>query len=411
MQVRIHRCVLVLSVCFLAACNRQPQEGKVITFPGSVVGGEGQLLQKQLRRFQKQNPDIRIVFQKTPDASNQRHQLFVQWLNAGASDPDILQLDVIWTAEFGNAGWILPLDKFEPNVSDFFPATIQSSTWNDKLYAIPWFVDVGMLYYREDLVRTPPKHFDELVSQAEAGKSSATPYGFVWQGARYEGLVCVFLEHLGGFGGEIMDDEGHVRVDSQQAVKALTFMRDCIYDSRVVPEDTLTWREEQTRFRFQNGQAVFLRNWPYCYSLFQNSKNSKVAGKFGVTAMPFAEGGRSTATLGGQQLAINRHTEHPQECFRILAFLTAPEQMRERYEALGQFPPRESLYDDVRLKKFHSIVSKATARPVTPVYTELSEILQIWLQRALTRQVEPEAALTAAASEMRAVLRRVGLEE
>ena len=96
------------------------------------------------------------------------------------------------------------------------------------------------------------------------------PFGFVWQGARYEGLVTVFLEHLGAFGGAILDDDGRVVVDSEAAEQALTSMRDAIYVDGIVPPAVLTWQEEQTRFAFQNGQAVFMRNWPYAYALLQD---------------------------------------------------------------------------------------------------------------------------------------------
>ena len=115
------------------------------------------------------------------------------------------------------------------------------------------------------------------------------PFGFVWQGARYEGLVTVFLEYLGAFGGAILDDEGRVRVDSEAAQQALTSMRDAIYVDGIVPPAVLTWQEEQTRFAFQTGQAVFMRNWPYAYGLLEDRSQSRVAGRFAVGAMP---GGR-----------------------------------------------------------------------------------------------------------------------
>jgi multiple sugar transport system substrate-binding protein len=415
--------LVVAAVSFAAGCG-SPQ-GTVITFPASAVGKEADVLNRQIERFHTEHPEVRVVFQKVPDASDQRHQLYVQWLNAGASDPDILQLDVIWTAEFAAAGWVLPLELDTREQGDFFPATLDANRWDGKLYALPWFVDVGVLYYRKDLIGEPPTTFAEVEEKARTALSAQVPHGFVWQGARYEGLVCVFVEYLGGSGGKILDEKGNVVVDSEEAVRALTRMREEIYAAGVVPEDTLTWREEQTRFRFQNGQAVFLRNWPYAYPLMQDSSRSKVAGKFAVTVMPRGPGGRPTATLGGSMLAINKNTEHPDAARKVLEFLTRPEQMRQRAEVVGQFPPRRSLYDDrlygdlpaeqraqrIAPEKMAQIIEQATPRPVTPVYTELSEILQIALHEALTRQKEPQQALAEAAQQMRAVLVRAGLKE
>lgn len=409
--------ILPLLALLAAACGER-ERGTVITFPGSAVGAEAELLERQLARFMSEHPGIRVVQRRTPDAADQRHQLYVQWLNARAGDPDILQLDVIWTPEFAAAGWILPLDPFDPDIENFFPETVQANRWKGNLFALPWFVDVGMLYWRTDLVDSPPETFDELDRQAAQAKDRAgLPFGFVWQGARYEGLVTVFLEHLGGFGGRIMDEGGRVVVDSDAAVEALTYMRDAICAGGVVPEAVLTWQEEQTRFAFQNGQAVFMRNWPYAYALMRDSGESRVAGKFSVALMPRAEGGSPTSALGGSQLAVNARTEDPEAAYAVIEYLTRPEQMLERARVVGQYPPRPALYDGDALRGavaappevVRRVIEGAVPRPVTPVYTELSELLQIHLHRALTGQEEPQEALSAAATEMRRLLAKVGL--
>ncbi len=394
------------------------QAGTVITFPASALGAEAELLRRQLDRFMAEHPDIRVLRRETPDAADQRHQLYVQWLNAGASNPDILQLDVIWTPEFAAAGWILPLDPYGPDTTSFFAATVEANRWGGVLYALPWFVDVGMLYWRTDLVEAPPTSFEELSRQAAAARQAGgLPFGFVWQGSRYEGLVTVFLEHLGGFGGRIMDEAGRIVVDSEAALRTLRFMQEEIYTARNVPQTVLTWQEEQTRFAFQNGQAAFMRNWPYAYPLMQDPAESRVAGKFSVAPMPASEGGAPTAALGGSQLAVNANSKHPDAAYAVIEYLTRPEQMLERARVVGQYPTRRSLYDDPALAEAlevppgqaRRIIESAVPRPVTPVYTQMSEILQIRLHRALTGQQRPEAALAAAAREMRELLEKVGL--
>jgi multiple sugar transport system substrate-binding protein len=254
------------------------------------------------------------------------------------------------------------------------------------------------------------------VAGARRGQQSGIPYGLVWQGARYEGLVTVFLEFLGGFGGRVLDDAGNVVVDSEPGVRALTQMRNDIYNTGITPRAVLNWQEEQTRFAFQNGNAVFMRNWPYAYALLSDSANSRVAGRFAAAAMPAAPGGAATATLGGAQLAINAYSRHAERAYDLIAFLTQPAQMLERAQVVGQFPARPALYDDAELARAlalppaqaRTIIEQAQPRPVTPVYTELSEILQIQLHRALTRQQEPAQSLAAAAREIRALLARTG---
>jgi multiple sugar transport system substrate-binding protein len=402
----------------LAACSGEPEAGVVVTFPGSAVGEEAQALQRQLDRFMQQYPDIRVVQRRTPDAADQRHQLYVQWLAAGADDPDILQLDVIWTPEFAAAGWLLPLDAPADELDDFFPAALAANRWAGRLYALPWFVDVGMLYWRTDLLEAAPASYGELVQAARrAQREQRLAYGLVWQGARYEGLVTVFLEYLAAFGGAILDERGRVVVDSPEAVRALEAMRTAIDEQGIVPRAALTWHEEETRFAFQNGQALFMRNWPYAYPLMQDVGRSRVAGRFAVTSLPSAVEREPGAALGGSQLAINANSDHPEAAWVLIDFLTRPEQMLERAQMLGQYPARASLYEGDALvgalpvppARARSVIERALPRPVTPIYTQLSERLQIRLHRALSGQLEPREALAEAARELRELLARAGL--
>jgi multiple sugar transport system substrate-binding protein len=386
----------------------------VVTFAASAVGQEAAVLGAQFARFRARRPDVRVEIRATPDAADTRHQLYVQWLNAHATDPDVLQIDVIWTPEFAAAEWILPLDRFQPVADDFLPAAIAANRWNGRLFALPWFVDVGMLYWRTDLASSPPRDFDELRAQADRHMLSM---GLVWQGARYEGLVTVFLEYLTAFGGQILDAAGRVVVDADPAVRALEHMRDAIYAHQTVPVDVLSWQEEHTRFAFQNGRARFMRNWPYAVALLRDPAQSSVAGRFAVAPMPAGPGGPSAAALGGSQLAINAHTDQPEAAYALLAFLLEPAQMLERARVVGQYPSRLSLYEGSALEAalgvpphdVRAIIERAIPRPVTPVYSELSEILQIHLHRALTRQTAPREALGDAAAGMRRVLERSGL--
>ncbi len=414
--------LLVLGACGGGRADPRP----VVTISGSAVGDEGAILRRQMDRFMELHPAVRVELRQTPDDASQRHQLYVQWLVARAEDPDVLQLDVVWTPEFAAAGWLSPLDRFAPEAAAFFPATIEANRWDGSLYAMPWFVDVGLLYRRTDLVPEAPVSLEMLPALARAAMAGAgapggpppPAAGWVWQGARYEGLVTVYLEILTAHGGRIMDDSGRVVVDDPPGVDALTFMRDAIRRG-VSPREVLTWHEEETRFAFQNGDAVFMRNWPYAAALLADSVRSQVAGRVGVSTIPAARGsgGRPASALGGAQLAINAHSDVPDLAWLLVSFLTAPEQMLERAEAVGQLPPRPALYDDARLaaalplgvRVAREAVASAVPRPVTPLWSELSERLQIALHSALAGQVEPGPALHTAAADMNALLERSGL--
>src|SRR5262249_50273329 len=178
----------------------------------------------------------------------------------------------------------------------------------------------------------------------EAQRRPAIPFGLVWQGARYEGLITVFLEYLGAFGGEILDADGRVRVDSPEAQRALTFMRDSIYVDNVVPPAVLTWQEEQTRFAFESGQAIFIRNWPYAYPLLNDRTHSRVAERSARSTWPAAEGGARPGPLGGSVRPINAFSDQRGAAYELITYLLQPEQMLGRARIAGQSPPRPALY-------------------------------------------------------------------
>jgi len=403
-------CIAAWAVLSASACFAPAQA--TLSFSGSSVGREGEVIRLQLQRFQQAHSSIHVELRPTPDAADQRHQLYVQWLNARSVDPDVLQLDVVWTPEFAAAGWIASLDQFHPPTDGFFTGVLTANRWNGSLYSLPWFVDVGMLYRRTDAVPRAPRDLRDLIQLAQQAQSQSMPFGLVWQGARYEGLITVFLEYLGAFGGEILDADGRVRVDSPEAQRALTFMRDSIYVDKIVPPAVLTWQEEQTRFAFESGQAVFMRNWPYAFPLLNDRAHSRVAERFAISTMPAAAGGAPTAALGGSVLAVNAFSDQPEAAYELIDYLLQPEQMLERARIAGQYPPRPALYRtqalaealNVPLDDVVAIVTRATPRPITPVYSELSDILQISLHRALTRQQEPGPALREAADGIRRLL-------
>ena len=193
-------------------------------------------------------------------------------------------------------------------------------------------------------------------------------------------------------------------------------MRDSIYADGIVPPAVLTWQEEHTRFAFQNGQAAYMRNWPYAYALL-GADGSEVAGRYAVAPLPRGPEGTPAAALGGSTLAINAYSDQPDDAYRLIEFLLQPQQMIERAQVAGQFPPARSLYDDAALQaaltipaaEARRIIEAAVPRPVTPVYSQLSSILQVSVHRVLTRQQEPRPALADAAAAIRTLLARLQL--
>jgi multiple sugar transport system substrate-binding protein len=241
-------------------------------------------------------------------------------------------------------------------------------------------------------------------------------WGFVWQGAQYEGLVTAFLEFAGSEGGFVRED-GRIRLDLPANREALAFMRDLIWRYRVSPPSTYTeMREEEVRLAFQQGDALFERNWPYAWRLHQQP-GSPVALKVGIAPPPAPEGGRAVSTLGGWHIAVSRFSDRKREALEFLRFVTSRQGQRRLVLALGWNPGRQDLYEEPEilermpyLRELKEVFRHARSRPVLPYYTQVSEIAQRHLNGALAGRDEPGEALRRAEAEIADLLARYRIE-
>ena len=253
-----------------------------------------------LRNFRPQIPGFRAHrLVKSRVAGTLAHQLLVTALGAGSSDVDAFVLDVIWTAEFARAGWLADLSADVPPErvrSEFLAGPARAATPDGRTRALPWFVDVGLLYYRTDLVPEPPRTYAALEADARAAMARHPGLsGFVWQGRQYEGLSCNFFEAVWGHRGEAHGG-GRLDLDSPVSRDALRWLRGLV-ERGVSPPWVAVAAEEDTRRAFQEGRAAFMRNWPYAWTLLQEP-GSPVRGKVAVA------GGSVGARVGGSVGAV-----------------------------------------------------------------------------------------------------------
>jgi multiple sugar transport system substrate-binding protein len=349
--------------------------------------------------FQSSHPGVRIRLIEGPAATNTREDMYATSFLSGAAGYDIVYCDVVWVPKFAAAGWLLDLtDRLSPSdAEDFLSADLDAGTYQNRLYRFPAFTDAGVLYYRKDLVSQAPQTFDDLERLANQFKTEDR-WGFLWQGKQYEGLVTVYLEVLRGFGGDWIDAQNReVLLDRPEAVQALQFLRKTI--GTISPPAVTTYVEEDTRSLFQNGRSVFLRNWPYVWTLMKES-SLRTDDLVGMAPMVHAPGHESAATLGGWGFAISRFTRNPEAAWKFVEFLTRPEQLLKVRSRFGLIPARKSLVP----REFASILNSARMRPPIPEYAQASDILQRWLSAALTGRTNPEEALKNAANETRSLL-------
>lgn len=296
--------------------------------------------------------EVRIV--TTPNSSTDRLALYLQMLASGADDIDVLQIDIVWAGIL--ASHLIDLRPYVGQAPEsHFPALIENDTVGGRLVAMPWWADVGVLYYRKDLLErhgfAPPQTWQELtataraIQAAERASGNWRMWGFVFQGKAYEGLTCNALEWIDSFGGgAIVDAGGEITVNNPRATEALNLAGSWVGD--IAPAGVLNYDEEAARGVFQTGNAVFMRNWPYAWTLAQG-QDSPVRGEVGVMPLPSGgPGGKISGTLGGWHLAVSRYSKHPKEAADLVAFLTNARQQKKRAIAGSYNPTIPALYAD-----------------------------------------------------------------
>ena len=305
-------------------------------FAGNV-GAELQSTEEVADAFMAENPGITVEVVSTPDFVEDRLGVYLQLFEAQSSEGDVFQIDVIWPGDL--AEHFVDLNEYggAEQVANHFPAIVENNTVDGKLVAIPWFTDAGLLYYRTDLLEKydiePPETWAELeaaaqtIQDGERAEGNQDFWGYVFQGNAYEGLTCNALEWVASSGGgTIISPDGTITIGNDDAIDIVNQVAGWV--GTISPPGVIAYGEEDSRGVWQAGNAAFMRNWPYAYSL-GNADDSEIKDLFDVSPLPGATSGQSAATLGGWQLAVSAYSEHPQEAAE-LAFFMASEQEQKR---------------------------------------------------------------------------------
>lgn len=392
----------LLGLLIVAGCGDAAPGKTVIRFLDGAAGREG--WNEVIARFEAMHPDIDIERVEGPQDTNKREEMYATEFLSGGCTYDIVNMDVAWLPKFASKGWLLPLDDRFKDQDQFLPGDIEASKFEGRIYRVPTQADGGLLYYRADLIRRPPETFDELVELAQKHQKPEELWGFVFQGKQYEGLVCVFLEVLWGHGGEVMN------FDAPATVQALRWLGGLV--GKISPPGVTTYEEEQARTLFQQGKAIFMRNWPYAWTLLQQ-EGSPVKGKVGIAPMPHAPGHRSASTMGGWGLGIARDSKNPDAAWKFIQFVTRPEQQKVLYFKNGVIPTRKSLFEDPEIlqssphyRQLYQVLLNARPRPVHPKYSQISDVLQSCASAVLVGRQTPEEAAKQAAEKIRRVIEK-----
>lgn len=411
--IALSSCVITILIGVIAV-SQQP-----VTISFLVRAVEADQLQLLIDDFEAQNPDIRLDVVRGPNAADSVEDLYTASFLLGDSPYDLVYSDIVWIPKFAAAGWLMDLSDrvSEAELDQFLDADVEAGQVEGGFYRMPFRSDVGMLYYRTDLLNEaglePPETFEELIQASRTLQDEGlVEWGYVWQGLQYEGLAAGFTEILAGHGGFWIDPETlDVGLDQPEAIAAVEFLKTVI-NSDISPPGVTNYLEEDTLRVFRNGNAAFLRNWPYVWPEV-NRETSQIRGNVALKPMVHAPGESSAACQGGWGFGIARDTAHPDEAWRVVDFFTREASQRKFVLEYGYVPSRRSLFTDPEILDTYDhydelleVAETAVLRPPVGQYAQASDILQRYLSSAISGQLTAEQAMQRAAGETRRIFER-----
>ncbi|MGA7703490.1 MAG: extracellular solute-binding protein [Solirubrobacteraceae bacterium] len=403
---------LAVSAVAIAGCGKSGSSSSTTSVPASAsqtivfaesgLGTEGEQTKRAIVAFEKANPNIKVSINVLSPNSTTYLQQLQQRFIAGSSTPDVLESDVTYPAKFAQAGWIKSLGSFSPNMNVFFPTQVAAGRYEGQIYAIPWFDNPEGLFYRTDLVPSPPTSPEQVVQDAKAAmkKDPSLKEGLAFEGAKYEGAITAFLTVTAPFGGKLTVSS----IDSKGNVAALNWMQEAIYKNKIAPQAVTGWQEGQVQEEFTSGHTAFAINYPFVAALAEEGGPAK--GHTGYIPFPAGPGGSPGSALGGEMLAINAKSSHSEAAYKLIQYLTSEPVQISRAVATGDPPSLVSAYTSGLYAKapyFKSVKvlnQYAQPRPVSPIYLQISSTLQAALSSVFANASSASSALSTAAGQI-----------
>ena len=345
------------------------------------------------------HPNEKVTIKQQSDQADQQLSDLEQHFQAKDAGYDVASVDVVWTAEFAAKGWLQPLkDKMALDTSALLKPTVEAASYKGTLYAAPESSDGGILYYRKDLVPTPPKTWDEMMSMCSIAKTNNIGC-YSGQFKKYEGLTVNASEAINSAGGAVLDENGKPNLLTAEAKAGMANLTKAYADGSI-PKEAITFQEEESRQAFQDGKLLFLRNWPYVYNLATTEGSSKVKDVLGMTALP-GKTGPGASSLGGHSAAISVYSKNKATAVDFLKFLTT-EETQKFFATQGSLAPvLGKLYDDKELVAklpylpvLKTSIENAVPRPVTPFYPAVTKAIQENAYSAIKGEKTVDAALS-----------------
>jgi trehalose/maltose transport system substrate-binding protein len=350
---------ILLAFTGLGSCGKPALQPTTITLlcPGWVDKEFSDRREQEVAQFTRET-GIQVMLLPGPETAIDQLALWRKLLENDTGTPDVYEIDVIWPGTL--AEYFMDLKPYlAREATTHFPVLVTNDKVNGRLVAMPYHADVGLLFYRTDLLRkygyqNPPRSWEELEKMAariqagERAKGKKDFWGYVWEGAPSEALTCNGLEwQASEGGGRIIEEDRTISVNNPQAARS--WARAARWTGSISPPGVIAYKEWDALNIWRSGNAAFMRNWTAAY-LLSGAKESAVRNNFGVALPPNGQTG-AASVLGGASLGISRKSSHPQEALALVRFLCRRDVQRERAQITAQAPTLPSLYDDPELLK------------------------------------------------------------
>ncbi|MFK4122428.1 ABC transporter substrate-binding protein [Streptomyces longwoodensis] len=401
--------VLVLTGCGSSGGSDTGEQSGNTTFEGrgpiSFVAGKDSTgaLPAVIDRWNKTHPKEKVTFIQLPTDADAQRQQMIQNAETKSDAYTVLYLDAVWTSEFAAHQWVDKLPERQFALDEMLKPVVETAKYRGALYAAPATSDGGLLYYRTDLLKKAgitqaPTTWAEM--KADCAKVKELPeakgmWCYAGQLQKYEGLTVNFAEAVNSAGGVITDADGKPDVDTAEAKKGLDCLVDSLKDG-TIPKEGITYQEEESRQGFQDGKLIFLRNWPYAYSL---AGKSKIAGKYAAAPLPGLNGPGSSS-LGGHNLGLSSFAKNKATALDFMKFFTSQESADTFLKDASLAPAYTALYTDAAMvERFPYLpvlkesIERAVPRPRVVQYGDVTSAIQQEAYAALTGAKSSSQAL------------------
>lgn len=385
------------------------EKATTIYFADNISAAHQKVIQRFNETYRGRLEVVPVNLPFTKFSTNERKQLLTRALRSKSTRLDVFAVDVVWVPRF--VRWAEPLAKYftRTEQENFLPQVLASCVFNESLVGVPLYVDIGVMYYRQDLLRALPD-YQALAQQLNRSMTwedfiqlgrrlrSANRAFYLFPADSYEGLICSFIENVYSHDSPLLQSDS-LRVNTPQARRALQLLVDLVAKYQLTPATVAGFKENDVYRYALNHDAVFFRGWPGNLSDYRSQYPDKIR-QVAIAALPHFAGAKPAAVFGGWNLMIAKDSDKKAAAVQFLKFASSKEMQQLIYEEMGFLPAIKTAYTDTaffnrhaELKYLRQLLESGVHRPALVEYTKISDVLSFYINQAIRGQMPVETAL------------------